>query len=100
MRLLRVKSGLVLLSGWVVILVSATVMLPSIESSAIVFPMLALMLIWFLLSVVALVFYFHRAWLRVEAVPNKAAYIAWLGIETAFALAAVAGLVWFFVTPS
>ena len=100
MKLKRIKWGLVLLSGWVVILVLAAVMLPSTESNAIAFPIVALMLIWFLLSVVALVFYFYRAWLRVEAIPNKAAYIAWLGIETAFALAAVAGLVWFFVKPS
>jgi hypothetical protein len=28
------------------------------------------------------------------------AYIAWMSIETVFALAAIAGLVWFFVTPS
>ena len=55
---------------------------------------------WFVLSVVALVFYFYRAWRRVGAIPNKAAYIAWMSIETVFALAALAGLVWFFVTPS
>ncbi len=59
-----------------------------------------LMAILFLLSVVALFLYFYRAWKRVGAVSNKAAYIAWLSIESAFALAAVTGIVWFFVTPS
>ena len=100
MRLKRIKWGLVLFWGWVVILISAAVILPSIESKAVAFPILVLMLMWFLLSVVALVFYFYRAWGRVAAIPNKAAYIAWMSIETVFALAALAGLVWFFVTPS
>ncbi|MGB9073367.1 MAG: hypothetical protein WCC22_12065 [Terriglobales bacterium] len=100
MRLKRIKWGLVLFWGWLVILISAAVILPRAESKAIAFPILVLMLMWFLLSVVALVFYFYRAWRRVGAVPNKAAYIAWMSIETVFALAALAWLVWFFVTPS
>jgi hypothetical protein len=75
MRLLhlkQVKWGPILLGGWLIIL----------------------------LSVVMVFVYLYRAWRRVGAVPNKSAYIAWLSIESVFALAAVAGIVWFFVTPS
>jgi hypothetical protein len=57
------------------------------------------MLTWFLLTVIALVFYFFRAWRRVAFAPNRAAYIAWMSVETAFAVAALAALVWFFVNP-
>ena len=83
-----------------VILLSAAVFLPRDVPHAVVYPMILLLAIWFLLSVVALFFYFYKACRRVEIVSNKAAYIAWLSIESAFALAAVAGIVWFFVTPS
>jgi hypothetical protein len=33
-------------------------------------------------------------------VPHKLAYVAWMTIETVFALSAVAGIVWLLVTPS
>ena len=100
MRLKRIRWALVLFWGWLAILGLAAVILPRTESNLIAFPVLVLMLLWFLLSVVALVFYFYRAWRRVGAVPNRAAYIAWMSIETVFVSAAIAGLVWFFVTPS
>lgn len=100
MKLKRIKWGLVLFSGWLVILISAAVILPRPVSNAIAYPILVVMIAWFLLSVAALVFYFYRAWRRVWEIPNKAAYIVWMSIETVFALAALVGLVWFFVTPS
>ena len=100
MWLQRLKLGPVVFFGWLVILVSAALILPRPVSKAIAFPILALMLIWFLLSVVALVFYFYRAWRRVLAVPNDWVYIAWMSIETMFAVIAVVGIVWFFATPS
>jgi hypothetical protein len=100
MKLKQTKLGLVLFGGWLIILLSAAIILPRDVSNAVAYPVILLMAIWFLLSVVALVVYFSRAWKRVGAVSNKAAYIAWLSIESAFALAAVAGIVWFFVTPS
>jgi hypothetical protein len=100
MRLKRIKWGVLLFWGWPTILILAAVILPRNESNAIAFPILVLMCIWFLLSVVALVFYFYRAWRRLSVVPNKAAYIAWMSIEAVFALAVLAGLLWFFVTPS
>jgi hypothetical protein len=86
MRFQRIRWALVPFWGWLVILGLAAVILPRTESKAIAFPLLVLMLLWFLLSVVPLVFYFYRAWRRVGAVPNRAAYIAWMSIETVFAL--------------
>jgi hypothetical protein len=100
MKLKQIKSGLVLVGGWLMILLSAAIILPRDVSNAVAYPIILFMAIWFLLSVVALFFYFYKAWKRVGAVSNKAAYIAWLSIESAFALAAVTGIVWFFVTPS
>ena len=102
MRLKRIKWGPVLSCGWLVILISAAILLPPTHSeiiSAMAIPMLALMLFWLLLSVVGLPVYFYRAWRRVAFVPNKAAYIAWMSIETTFALAGLGGIVWFFFSP-
>ena len=56
MRLKRIKWGVLLFWGWPAILILAAVVLPRDESNAIAFPILVLMCIWFLLSVVALVF--------------------------------------------
>jgi hypothetical protein len=100
MRFRQIKWGSVLVCGWLVILGTAAVILPRTVSNAVAYLVILLMAVWFLLSVVALFFYFYRAWKRIEAVSNKVGYIAWLSIESAFALAAVAGIVWFFLTPS
>jgi len=67
----RIQWGFVLSSGWLTILVSAAVILPHTESKAIAFPILALMLTWFLLSFVVLIFYFYQAWRRVDAVKQR-----------------------------
>lgn len=100
MRLKRIKWELVLFCGWMVILGLAAIILPRTESNAIAFSVLALMLTWFLLSVVALILYFYRAWRCVAVVPNKAVHVAWISIQTIFALAGVGGIVWFFLAPS
>lgn len=103
MRLKRIKWGPVLSCGWLVILISAAILLPPSDSkivSATAVPILVLMLIWLLLSVIGLAVYFYRAWRRVTVVPNKAAYIAWMSLETTFTLAGLGGIVWFFLTPS
>ena len=63
-------------------------------------PILVLMFLWLLLSLIALSVYFYRGWHRVGLVENKAAYVVWMSIETGFAVAVLAGIVWFFVTPS
>jgi hypothetical protein len=100
MRFRQIKWGLVLFWGWPAILGTAAVILPRDVPDAVAYPIILLTAVWFLLTVVALFVYFYRAWKRVGAVSNKAAYIAWLSIESTFALVAVAGIVWFFVTPS
>ncbi len=96
----EIKWRWVLLGGWLMILLSAAIFLPRTVSNSVAYPILPLMAVWFLLSVVALSLYFHSAWKRIGTVSNKAAYIAWLSIESAFAAAAVVGMAWFFVTPS
>jgi hypothetical protein len=103
MELRRIRWGPVLACGWLVILISAAILLPPSNSkiiSALAIPILALMLFWLLLSVVGLFVYFYRAWRGVAFVPSKAAYVAWMSIETTFALASFGGIVWFFLTPS
>jgi hypothetical protein len=86
-----------------VILISAAIILPPIDSrmsSVGAIPILALMLLWLLLSVIALSVYFYRACNRVSLVDNKAPYVVWRSIETGFAVPVLAGIVWVFVTPS
>ena len=100
MELKRLRWGPVLACGWLVILISAAILLPPTNSkiiSAMAIPILALMVLWIVLSVVGLSVYFYRAWRRVSFVPNKAAYIAWMSIETAFALGGLGGVVWLFL---
>jgi len=60
------------------ILLSAATILPRAVPNVIAYPIIVLMAIWFLLSVIAVFFYFYRAWKRVGGVSNKAAYTAWL----------------------
>jgi hypothetical protein len=99
MRFRQVKSALVLFWGWPVILGTAAIILTCDVSNAVAYPLILLVVFWFLLSVVALFVYFYRAWKRVGLASNKAAYIVWLSIESMFALAAVV-IVWSLVTPS
>jgi hypothetical protein len=99
LKLKQIGWGPILFGGWVIVLLSAAIFLPGDVPNVIAYPIIVLLAIWFLLLVVALFIYLYRAWRRVGAVSNKAAF-AWLGIESAFALAAVAGIVWFLVTPS
>ena len=100
LKLRHIGWGPMLFGGWVIVLLSAAIFLPRDVPNVIAYPMIVLLAIWFLLSVVALFIYLYRAWRRVGAVSNIAAYIAWLSIESAFALAAVAGVVRLLVTPS
>ncbi len=53
MWLKQLKLGRVVFCGWLVILISAAVMLPRPVSNTIAYPILVLMLMWFLLLVVA-----------------------------------------------
>lgn len=102
-RLKSIRCGPVLFCGWLVILISAAIVLPPIDSrmsSVGAIPILVLTLLWLLLSVIGLSVYFYRGWNRVSLVENKAAYVVWMSIETGFAVGALAGIVWFFVAPS
>lgn len=100
MKIKSIRWGLVLSAGWFVILVAAAIILPPIDSRTIaesIVPILALVVVWLLLTGVALCVYFYRGWKRAPSVPNRVAYTAWLSVETAFALAVVGVLVWVFV---
>lgn len=104
MKLKPIRWGPVLVCGRLVILIAAAeITFPPAESrifSALAVPVLVLMLVWLLMSVVALGFYFYKGWRRVPLVPNKGMYITWMSFESLCALGILGGLVWFFVTPS
>jgi len=100
MRLKRIRLGLVVFCGWLVILASAALILPRTESRVIGFPIVALMILWFVLSVIALALYFYRKWRRAFSVPCDWVYIVWMSVETLFALVVLAGIVLLFALPS
>jgi len=94
-----IKWGLVIPGGWFVILIGAAIFLPphSTRFALRTVPLLALIVAWLLLTAIALVLYFYRAWLRLRTVPNKAAYAAWLSFQIACTLAVTVMLVSLFV---
>jgi len=97
MKITSIRWGLVLCCGWFLILVSAAIILPPIDSRAVsgsAVPILAITAVWLLLTLVVLASYFHRAWKRVPMVSNKRTYVAWLIFETACVFASVCSLVW------
>src|SRR5215471_1439165 len=83
MNLRSIKWGLAIPCGWLVILVSAAIFLPSAEAIRFAPQVLALVIVWLLLTAVALGFYFYRAWRRLPLVPNKGVYAARLSLQTA-----------------
>jgi general secretion pathway protein G len=97
MNLKSIKWGLVIPCGWFVILVSAAIFLPSPEAMRLAPQILVLLIVWLLLTAVAIGFYFYRAWKRFPLVPNKGVYGAWLGFQTACVIAAVCLLIWLFL---
>jgi general secretion pathway protein G len=100
MNIKSIRWGLAIPCGWFVILVGAAMFLPSAESRGFVLrtvSLLALIIVWLLLTAVALSLHFYRAWRRLHSVPNKWAYAVWLTFETTCALALVGTLVWLFV---
>jgi general secretion pathway protein G len=100
MKIKSIRWGLVLCFGWFLILATAAIILPPIDStrfSRSALLILALTAVWLLLTVGALATYFYRAWHRVPQVSNKTMYVAWLTFETACVLASLYGLVWLFV---
>jgi general secretion pathway protein G len=80
--------------------ITLTVLLPSADSRPFAFrtvPLLVLIIVWLLLTVVALGVYFCRAWTRLRTVPNKTAYATWLTFQTVCVLAAAVALASLFV---
>ncbi len=99
MNIKSIKWGLTISCGWLTILVGSAVLLPSGSRGFALptVPLLVLITVWLLLTAVALVVYFYRAWMRLRTVPNKAAYATWLSFETACALALAVALASLFV---
>ena len=102
MKFRRTKPGLVLVCGWLVILITAAIALPAnnpylFSGSTVI--ILALSLGWLLLTAVALVIYFYRAWRRLGAVQNKCSYSAWLLFEMAACAIVLAGVVAWLLLP-
>lgn len=86
-----------LLLGWFVFLLGAALLLPPLDSHASAQPTVkaafavvgALFVIG---TLVALMSYFMRAWQRLGTVPNRTAYMVWVGLETVAALFVLFGL--------
>jgi general secretion pathway protein G len=102
MKIRSIRWGLVLCGGWFLILVSAAIILPPIDSRTVLdrpVPILAIAAVWLLLALVVLPAYFHRAWKRMPLVSNKNTYVAWLIFETACVFASMCGLGWLLTPP-
>src|SRR5690349_19123004 len=97
MNLKSIKWGVAIPCGWFVILISAAIFLPSAEAIRFAPEVLALVIVWLLLTAAALGFYFFRGWKRLALVPNKGVYAAWLSFQTACVIAAIGLLIWIFV---
>jgi len=83
----RIRWGLVLSCGWVVVLVAAAIILPPLDSKQVLAAPVTVVAVLvvavlLLLTTLALCRYFYRMWQRVPLVPNKAAYVTWLSFET------------------
>ncbi len=86
MALSRLTLGKVALA-WVVFLWSAALVLPQLgprtQAHPIVKALVSGMSVLLLTGTpIALIGYFNRAWRRVDAVPNRVAYVTWLSLET------------------
>jgi general secretion pathway protein G len=102
MNLRSIRWGIAIPAGWFVILVAAAILLTSADSERFeltIAALLVLIIIWLLLTAVALGTYFYRAWRRLPTVPNKAAYSLWLCFKTACTLAVAATLLLFVFYP-
>jgi general secretion pathway protein G len=87
-----IRWGLAIPGGWFVIFISGAIFLPSADAIRFAPEVLALIIVWLVLTAVALSFYFYRAWRRLPLVSNKVKYVAWLSFACVFALAGT--LVW------
>lgn len=88
-----------ILFAWAVLLSGAGLILPnaSLHSRLRGFDgylFVAMCVTLLVLSPIALFRYFNEAWRRVGEVPNRSAYVAWLGLESVAATALLAGLLY------
>ena len=88
--------------GWAVLLVGAALALPPIDSHAPVHPVLMGVIVTccaalIVATPIALTTYFNRSWRRVGTVPNRAAYVTWLTLESIAALGVLAMLMYPFI---
>ncbi len=54
--------------------------------------------VWLVTTATVIPLHFSKAWKRLGTVPNKGQYAAWVGFETACALAFVGGFVYLLVS--
>ena len=86
MVLSRLTLGKVVLA-WVVLLWTAAMVLPQLGPQVQAHPIVktvvaVLFVLLFTGTPIALIRYFSQAWRRVNTVPNRVAYVTWLGLET------------------
>jgi hypothetical protein len=55
-------------------------------------------LVWLVSTATVIPLHFFRAWRRLGTVPNKGQYAAWVGFETACALALIGSFVYLMVS--
>ncbi|MGA2300803.1 MAG: hypothetical protein ABSG77_08935 [Candidatus Acidiferrum sp.] len=87
----QVKHNIVLVAGWVILLLLASLLLPPLDSRVNPGPLLAKSFIvatiaLSLYTVVVMFGYFNRSWRRVGLAPNRVEYATWLGFQTALFL--------------
>jgi hypothetical protein len=83
----RVKKNILLVVGWGVLLVLASLLLPPLDSRVNPGPFLAksfivATIVLSIYTVVVMFGYFNRSWRRVGLVPNRVEYASWLGFQT------------------
>jgi len=86
MRLSRITISRIALA-WVVLLFCAALILPNLDSHTRSLPVVKAIVaipytIFFIVTPIALVTYFNRAWRRVSSVPNRTEYVVCLSLES------------------
>ena len=86
MRLSRITISRIALA-WVVLLFCAALIFPNLDSHTRSLPVVKTIVaipytIFFIVTPIALVTYFDRAWRRVSSVPNRTEYVVWLSLES------------------
>jgi hypothetical protein len=88
--------------GWAVLLMGAALALPPMDSHAPVHPVLTGVIVtccvaMICATLIAVTTYFNRSWRRVGTVPNRAAYVTWLALESIAALSVLMMLMYPFI---